>query len=76
MPYSLEEFRHDYLREHMKEVPVEERLKNLTPEEILAVAPEEELAKRMSPEKGFAHKAPVFGQAACFPRNAMLAVAV
>jgi hypothetical protein len=42
MPYTMEDFRRDYVREH---------LKDLTPEELMAGLSEEDLLKGLSAEK-------------------------
>jgi hypothetical protein len=49
MPYTMEDFRRDYVKEH---------LKDLTPEEIRAVVPPEELLKGLPPEERLAGLAP------------------
>jgi hypothetical protein len=54
MPYTMEDFKRNYFREHidefLKEVPTEELLKRLTPEErIKGMSPEERI-KGMSPD--------------------------
>ena len=36
MPYTMEEFRKDYIKAHLSELEPEERLKGLRPEEIEA----------------------------------------
>src|SRR5207245_2249352 len=42
MPYTMDDFRHDYLKEHVQELPPEERLKGMSPEELLAgLSPEQ-----------------------------------
>ena len=51
MPKTLEEFRQYYLREHVHELPPEERLKGLPPEERLKGLPPEELLIRLSVEE-------------------------
>jgi hypothetical protein len=51
MPYTMEDFRRDYVREHLKDLTPQERLKDLTPEERLqGLSPEERLAG-LSPEE-------------------------
>jgi hypothetical protein len=42
MPYTWEDFRRDYTREHLSLLPPEERLQGLSPEERLqGLSPEE-----------------------------------
>jgi hypothetical protein len=36
MPYTMEQFKKDFLKKHVNELPPEERLKGLSPEELLA----------------------------------------
>jgi hypothetical protein len=51
MPYTMEDFRHDYLKEHIKELTPEERLAGLPPEERLAGLPPEERLAGLPPEE-------------------------
>jgi hypothetical protein len=42
MPYTMEDFRRDYVKEHLKDLTTEERLEGLSPEERLeGMSPEE-----------------------------------
>jgi hypothetical protein len=46
MPYTIEDFRRDYVREHaeelVKDIPIEVRLKNLSSDELLKhISPDE-----------------------------------
>jgi hypothetical protein len=51
MPYTMEDFRRDYVKDHLKDLTLEERLAGLSPEERLAgLSPEERLAG-LSPEE-------------------------
>jgi hypothetical protein len=50
MPYTIEDFRHDYVKEHLKDLTPEERLKDLTPEELLAAVPVEKRLEGLSLE--------------------------
>jgi hypothetical protein len=53
MPYTMEDFRRDYVREHLKDLTLEERLAGLSPEERLAgLSPEaiQALLKRLKQE--------------------------
>jgi hypothetical protein len=44
MPYTMEDFRREYIRDHLKELTPQERLQGLSPEEVLkAFSPEERL---------------------------------
>lgn len=36
MPYTMEDFRRDYVKDHLKDLTPEERLKGLSPEQLLA----------------------------------------
>jgi hypothetical protein len=60
MPYTMADFRRDYVKEHLKDltleerfqgVPPEERLKGLSPEERLKGLPPEERLKGLPPEE-------------------------
>ncbi len=35
MPYTMADFRHDYVKEHLKDLTLEERLGGLSPEELV-----------------------------------------
>jgi hypothetical protein len=48
MPYTMEEFKRDFLRDHLDELSPEERLKGLTPEELLKVISMDDLARVLS----------------------------
>jgi hypothetical protein len=51
MPYTLDDFRRDYLRQHVQELPPEERLKGLAPEERLKGLTPDEVLAGLSPEQ-------------------------
>jgi hypothetical protein len=51
MPYTMEDFRRDYVREHIEDLTAEERLRGLPPEERLKGLPPEERLKGLSPEE-------------------------
>jgi hypothetical protein len=60
MTYTMEQFRRDFAREHLKDLTPEERLKDLTPEErlkdlsveeIIKGLPVEEVLRSLPPEK-------------------------
>jgi hypothetical protein len=45
MPYTMADFRRDYVKEHLKDLTSEERLAGLPPEELLAgLSPEQKTA--------------------------------
>ena len=48
MPYTMADFRRDYVKEHLKDLTVEERLEGLPPEEIRKAVPLDELLKGLS----------------------------
>lgn len=54
MPYTMEDFRRDYVREHLKELTPKERLEGLSPEERLkGLSPKviEGILKKMKAER-------------------------
>jgi hypothetical protein len=51
MPYTMADFRRDYVKEHLKDLTPEERLAGLAPEERLAGVPPEERLAGLSPEE-------------------------
>jgi hypothetical protein len=51
MPYTMEQFKREFLREHLDELPPEERLKGLSPEDRLKGMSVDELARVLSPEQ-------------------------
>jgi hypothetical protein len=51
MPYTLEDFRRDYLRGHLKDLSPEERVEGLSLEQRLAGLSEEDLLRRVPVEK-------------------------
>ena len=48
MPYTMEEFRRDYLREHVRELTLKERVAGASPEEIRALLPPKERVAGLS----------------------------
>jgi hypothetical protein len=44
MPYTMEDFRRDYVKEHLKDLTVGERLEGLSPEQLLAALSREDRA--------------------------------
>jgi hypothetical protein len=50
MPYTMEDFRRDYVKEHLKDLTPEERLQGLSPEERLEGLSSEQLLASLSPE--------------------------
>lgn len=47
MPYTMEDFRRDYVKEHLKDLRLDERLEGLSPEQLLAeMSPEMRAALR------------------------------
>jgi hypothetical protein len=48
MPYTMEDFRHDYLKEHISQLTFEERLEGVPVEERLKGVPAEERLKGLS----------------------------
>jgi hypothetical protein len=58
MPYTMEDFRRDYVKEHLKELTPDEILARLSPAELLAhLAPEERVAG-LSPQERVAGLSP------------------
>jgi hypothetical protein len=51
MPYTMEDFRRDYVKEHLKDLSPEERLEGLPPEELLKRLSLEERLKGLSAEQ-------------------------
>jgi DNA-binding transcriptional MerR regulator len=45
MPYTMQDFRRDYVKEHLKDLTFQERLQGLTLEERLRGVPLEEIEK-------------------------------
>jgi hypothetical protein len=57
MPYTIEQYRRDYAKQHLKDLTPEERLEGLTPEELLAGLSPEQLERlletlRAEPKRG------------------------
>jgi hypothetical protein len=50
MPYTMEDFRRDYVKEHLQDLTLEERLAGLTLEQLLARVSPEQLLAALSPE--------------------------
>ncbi len=51
MPYTMEQFRKDYLKAHIRELPPEDRLEGLDPEERLKGLNPDERLKGLDPEE-------------------------
>lgn len=51
MPYTIEQFKKDYVRAHLDELPANERLQGLAPEERLQGLSAEEVLSQLSPEE-------------------------
>ena len=51
MPYTMADFRRDYVKEHLKDLTPEERLEGLPPEERVKGLPPEERVKGLPPEE-------------------------
>lgn len=55
MPYTIEDFRRDYVREHaeelVKDIPVDVRLKGVPTDELLKRVSPDELLKYVSPDE-------------------------
>ncbi len=51
MPYTMDDFRRDYVKEHLSQLTLDERLEGLSVEEIIKKLPAEEWLKRLSPEE-------------------------
>ena len=49
MPYTMEQFRKDYLKAHIRELPPEDRLEGLDPEERLEGLNPDERLKGLDP---------------------------
>ena len=58
MPYTIEDFKRDILRDHMADFPPGERLVGLTAEERLAGMPPEQRLAGLAPEQRLAGLAP------------------
>ncbi len=58
MPYTMEDFRRDYVKEHLKDLSPEERLEGLTPEELLARVPPEQRLEGLSSDELLAALSP------------------
>ncbi len=52
MPYTLDDFRHDYLKKHIKELTLQERLAGLSPDERLQGLSPEEIEELLRRSKG------------------------
>lgn len=50
MPYTVEDFRRDYLKEHLSQLSAKERLAGLSAEEIVKFLPPEEILRRLPRE--------------------------
>ena len=51
MPYTMEDFRRDFILDHLREVPPQEIAKRLSPDERLEGLPPDELLKHLAPEE-------------------------
>ncbi len=50
MSYTIEDFKRDYIREHLHELPPEEVLSQFSPEDRLRGLPLQEVLSQLSPE--------------------------
>jgi hypothetical protein len=50
VPYTMADFRRDYVKEHLQDLTPEERLKGLSPEQVLAALSPEHFLAGLSPE--------------------------
>jgi hypothetical protein len=50
VPYTMEDFRRDFAKDHLKDLSPEERLAGLSPEQILAALSPEQILAALSPE--------------------------
>jgi hypothetical protein len=50
VPYTMEDFRRDYVKEHLKDLTLEERLQGLSPEERLEGLSPQQLLELLSPD--------------------------
>jgi len=50
MPYTMEDFRRDYVKEHLKDLTPDERLAGLSPDERLEGLSPDERLQGLSPE--------------------------
>ena len=51
MPYTMEDFRRDYVKEHLKDLTPQERLEGLSAEELLQVLSPEDIEKYLQRRK-------------------------
>jgi hypothetical protein len=51
VPYTMADFRRDYVKEHLRDLTPEERLAGLSPEQLLAGLSPEERVKGLSLEQ-------------------------
>ncbi len=51
MPYTMEDFRRDYAKEHLKDLTLDERLEGLSAKELLQRFSLEERLEGLSPEQ-------------------------
>jgi hypothetical protein len=58
MPYTMEDFRRDYVKEHLSQWTPEERLAGLSVEEILERLPPEEIENYLKRRKNSSAPAP------------------
>jgi hypothetical protein len=52
MPYTMEDFCRDYVKEHLEDLPPELRREDLTPEQVTRILRAQELLPKVSPEEG------------------------
>ena len=51
MPYTMEQFRKEYVKAHLNELDLEDRIKGLNAEEVLSRFNPEERLKGLNPEE-------------------------
>ena len=51
MSYTMDDFRRDYVKEHLKDLTPEERLAGLAPEDLCAALPPQKYLQGLSPEE-------------------------
>ncbi len=51
MPYTMEDFRRDYVKEHLKDLTLEERLEGLSPEELIKQLSADQRLQGLSPDQ-------------------------
>ncbi len=51
MPYTMQDFRRDYVKEHLKDLTLEERLQGVPPEELLCRVPPKKIEQYLQGRK-------------------------